>query len=46
MMYGRHFTFWLITFLVLAASLLLLHDILLPFVAGIALSPTAWNARE
>ena len=38
MMYGRHFTFWLITFLVLAASLLLLHDILLPFVAGIALA--------
>ena len=38
MMYGRHFTFWLITFLILAASLLLLHEILLPFVAGIALA--------
>jgi len=38
MMYGRHFTFWLVTFLMLAASLLLLHEILLPFVAGIALA--------
>ena len=37
-MNGRHFTFWLVTFLVLAAALWLLHDILLPFVAGIALA--------
>jgi predicted PurR-regulated permease PerM len=37
-MNGRHFTFWLVTFLVLAAVLWLLHDILLPFVAGIALA--------
>ena len=52
MMNGRHFRFWLVTFLVLAACLWLLHDILLPFVAGIALatcmrrSPTGWNAPE
>jgi predicted PurR-regulated permease PerM len=38
MMNGRHFRFWLVTFLVLAACLWLLHDILLPFVAGIALA--------
>ena len=37
-MNGRHFRFWLVTFLVLAACLWLLHDILLPFVAGIALA--------
>jgi predicted PurR-regulated permease PerM len=36
--YGRHFTFWVVTFVVLAAALWLLHDILLPFVAGIALA--------
>ena len=35
---GRHLTFWLATFLVVAASLWLLHEILLPFVAGIALA--------
>ena len=38
MSYGRHVTFWLVTFAVLAAVLWLLHDILLPFVAGIALA--------
>jgi predicted PurR-regulated permease PerM len=38
MIYGRQLTFWLVTFLVLAAVLWLLHDILLPFVAGIALA--------
>ena len=38
MIYGRQLTFWLLTFLVLAAVLWLLHDILLPFVAGIALA--------
>src|SRR3954467_9315617 len=38
MMNGRHFRFWLVAFLVLAACLWLLHDILLPFVAGIALA--------
>jgi predicted PurR-regulated permease PerM len=38
MIYGRQVTFWLVTFLVLAAVLWLLHDILLPFVAGIALA--------
>jgi predicted PurR-regulated permease PerM len=38
MIYGRHLAFWLATFLVLAAVLWLLHDILLPFVAGIALA--------
>jgi predicted PurR-regulated permease PerM len=36
MIYGRQLTFWVVTFLVLAAVLWLLHDILLPFVAGIA----------
>ena len=36
--YGRHLAFWVVTFVVLAASLWLLHDILLPFVAGIALA--------
>ena len=38
MTYGRHVAFWLVTFVVLAAVLWLLHDILLPFVAGIALA--------
>ena len=38
MTYGRHLTFWIGTFLVLAALLWLLHDMLLPFVAGIALA--------
>jgi len=38
MIYGCQLTFWLLTFLVLAAVLWLLHDILLPFVAGIALA--------
>jgi predicted PurR-regulated permease PerM len=36
--YGRQLVFWVVTFVVLAASLWLLHDILLPFVAGIALA--------
>ncbi|MGA7486361.1 MAG: AI-2E family transporter [Xanthobacteraceae bacterium] len=38
MIYGRHLTFWLLTFVVLAAVLWLLHDILLPFVAGLGLA--------
>jgi predicted PurR-regulated permease PerM len=38
MIYGRHLAFWLVTFLALAAVLWLLHDILLPFVAGVALA--------
>src|SRR5262249_45730149 len=38
MISGRQLTFWLLTFLVLAAVLWLLHDILLPFVAGVALA--------
>jgi len=38
MAYGRHLTFWVATFLVLVALLWLLHDMLLPFVAGIALA--------
>lgn len=38
MFYGRHLTFWIATFFVLAAVLWLLHDVLLPFVAGIALA--------
>ncbi len=38
MVYGRHLTFWVATFLVLAVLLWLLHDVLLPFVAGIALA--------
>ena len=38
MNYGRHLTFWVATFLVLVALLWLLHDVLLPFVAGIALA--------
>ena len=38
MVNGRHLTFWIVTFLVLAAALWLLHEILLPFVAGIALA--------
>ena len=50
MSYGRHLTFWLVTFAVLAAVLWLLHDILLPFVAASRSpicsrrSPTAWSA--
>lgn len=35
---GRHLTFWLLTFLVLASLLWLLSDVLLPFVAGLALA--------
>jgi predicted PurR-regulated permease PerM len=38
MVYGRHLAFWLVTFIALAAVLWLLHDILLPFVAGVALA--------
>jgi predicted PurR-regulated permease PerM len=38
MIYGRHLTFWVATFLVLAVVLWLLHDVLLPFVSGIALA--------
>jgi predicted PurR-regulated permease PerM len=38
MIFGRHLAFWLVTFVVVAAVLWLLHDILLPFVAGIALA--------
>src|SRR5262249_38747120 len=37
MIYGRQLTFWVATFLVLAAVLWVLHDVLLPFVAGLAL---------
>jgi len=36
--YGRHVTFWMVTFTILAVALWLLHDVLLPFVAGIALA--------
>src|SRR5262249_28866721 len=36
-MYGRHVGFWSVTFVVFAAVLWLLRDILLPFVAGAAL---------
>jgi predicted PurR-regulated permease PerM len=36
--YGRQLAFWVVTFVVLAVALWLLHDILLPFVAGIALA--------
>jgi predicted PurR-regulated permease PerM len=38
MRYGRHLTFWLLTFLVLCALLWLLREVLLPFVAGLALA--------
>jgi predicted PurR-regulated permease PerM len=38
MIYGRHLTFWLAVLVVVAAALWLLHDILLPFVAGVALA--------
>ncbi len=38
MMNGRHVAFWLVIMLVLVALLWLLHDILLPFVAGAALA--------
>jgi predicted PurR-regulated permease PerM len=38
MMYGRQLTFWLVTLLALALTLWLLHEILLPFVAGMALA--------
>jgi len=38
MLYDRHLVFWVATFLVLAVSLWLLHAILLPFVAGMALA--------
>ena len=34
----RHLTFWLMTMAVFAALLWLLHEILLPFVGGIALA--------
>jgi predicted PurR-regulated permease PerM len=36
--YGRHLTFWLITFVVICTLLWLLREVLLPFVAGIALA--------
>jgi predicted PurR-regulated permease PerM len=38
MMFGRHVLFWLITFLVICGLLWLLSEVLLPFVAGIALA--------
>jgi predicted PurR-regulated permease PerM len=38
MIHGRHLAFWLMVLVALAAVLWLLHDILLPFVAGIALA--------
>src|SRR5260370_20531983 len=38
MVNGRQFAFWLATLVVLAAALWLLHDVLLPFVTGIALA--------
>ncbi len=38
MSYGRQATFWLLTFLVFAGLLWLLKDMLLPFVAGLALA--------
>ena len=38
MTYGRRAAFWLVTFLVLAGLLWLLSEVLLPFVAGIALA--------
>jgi predicted PurR-regulated permease PerM len=34
----RHLTFWIVTLVVFALLLWLLRDILLPFVAGIALA--------
>src|SRR5262249_17796308 len=46
MIYGRQLTFWLLTFLVLAAVLWLLHDILLPFLAGIALACVPAPVRD
>src|SRR5262249_57503034 len=39
MIYSRQLTFWLVTFLVLAAALWLLHRILLPFMTIIAIAP-------
>jgi predicted PurR-regulated permease PerM len=38
MRYGRHLTFWLVTFLVFCGLLWLLREVLLPFVAGLALA--------
>lgn len=38
MSYGRHITFWVLAFLVLAGLLWLLNQVLLPFVAGLALA--------
>jgi len=38
MIQSRHLAFWLLTFFVLAALLWLLHDVLLPFVLGMALA--------
>jgi predicted PurR-regulated permease PerM len=38
MFQSRHLAFWLATFFVLAALLWLLHDVMLPFVAGMALA--------
>jgi predicted PurR-regulated permease PerM len=38
MTYGRHLGFWLVTFVIFAAVLWLLRDVLLPFVAGAALA--------
>ena len=36
--FGRQMTFWVVTFVVLVAAIWLLHEILLPFVAGMALA--------
>ncbi len=38
MILSRHLAFWLLAFFVLAAMLWLLHDVLLPFVLGMALA--------
>jgi len=38
MINGRQLAFWLVTFVVLGTALWILHDILLPFVTGIALA--------
>ena len=36
--FGRQMTFWVVTLVVLVAAIWLLHEILLPFVAGMALA--------
>ena len=36
--FGRQMTFWVVTFVVLVAAIWLLHEILLPFVAGMVLA--------